>query len=121
MENLRIFDTFQDYIDYKESPDFEMPSANAVHNTQEGYDLMFIDNGINHNIISYTFTEGNTDHAFNYASQIFGENIVVKANYKGIKYFVLDTPLHRFINSTDSSLAGTGIMSIARNFFNCIW
>lgn len=113
MENLRIFDTFQDYIDYKESPDFEMPSANAVHNTQEGYDLMFIDNGINHNIISYTFIEGNTDHAFNYASQIFGENIVVKANYKGIKYFVLDTPLHRFINSTDSSLAGTGIMSIS--------
>ena len=113
MENLRIFDTFQDYIDYKESPDFEMPSANAVHNTQEGYDLMFIDNGLNHNIISYTIGEGSNDNVFNYASQIFGENILIKSDYKGISYFVLDTPLHRFINSTDSSFSGSEIMSIA--------
>lgn len=113
MENLRIFDTFEDYIDYKESPDFEMPSANAVHNTQYGYDLMFIDNGINHNIISYTLGEGSSDHVFNYAHQIFGENILLKVDYKGIKYLVLDSPLHKFINSTDTSLASSGIMSIA--------
>lgn len=113
MENLRIFDTFEDYIDYKESPEFEMPSANAVHNTQYGYDLMFIDNGINHNIISYTLGGGSSDHVFNYAHQIFGENILLKADYKGIKYLVLDSPLHKFINSTDASLAGSAIMSIA--------
>jgi len=113
MENLRIFDTFQDYIDYKESPEFEMPSANAVHNTQYGYDLMFIDNGINHNIISYVMHPTSTsDEIFSNAETIGNENILLKADYKGIKYLVLDSPLHKFINSIDDTFSNSDIMSI---------